>query len=226
MQFDASSIASVATSVIIFSLVSTFLPRESLWIVAIAYIVIFAMFTSLLQRLRNRKRAPEAKGTVLIRSNEKAVMEIVMRDQELFRELSKQTWGMLLMMLISLPIFFIIIPVLHPWIISNDVTIVERFLRNLAFYSIISCIMYAMRLVFMPKKMIIPITKYEILSTGIKCNRIWIPFPLDKKRYRIAIDHRRGFVEIHDLRTNQVHRLYSEDAHKLYSLIEKHGFKK
>lgn len=227
MSLNVSSLVVYVLPLILFSLVSTFLPREYTWIVFIIYTIIVVALMSLVSKIRTKKRIREVKGTMLLRSDEKNTMEVIMRDRELFRELNKQTWGFLIVMFASFLLLFTVVPMLNNLLIPDEsLPHLERFIRYLTFYGVMWGIMYGLRIIFMPKKMLIPVTRYEVLSTGIKCGGLWIPFPLDEKRYRINVNHMRGFVEIHDLKLNQVHRLYATDTHKLQSLIEKYGLKR
>ncbi|MEM4848079.1 MAG: DUF2208 family protein, partial [Ignisphaera sp.] len=213
--------------IVVFSLISTFLPREYLMIVVIIYAFAYTIIMNTIQRIKVKKRVPEGKGVVLLRSNEKAVMDIVMRDQELFRELGKQTRGLFIWFIATLPIIFLVMPVLSSIVLSTGAeSFSEKFLRYLILYAIMWSIMYGLRLISMPRKMLIPVTKYEVHSIGIKYGNMWIQFPLDQERYKVISNHKRGFIEIYDAKTGQAYRFYSEDTQKLYSLIERYGLKK
>uniref|UniRef100_A0A7C2ZP00 DUF2208 domain-containing protein n=1 Tax=Ignisphaera aggregans TaxID=334771 RepID=A0A7C2ZP00_9CREN len=227
VQINITSIASTIVFITVFSLISTFIPRDYLWVAAVVYFVIMFTLLTLLQRIRARRSMPESRGVALLRSNEKAVMDIMMKDSELFRELSSQSWRMFIPLIISLPLLYFVTQVLYGLVVNNSTApFHERFVRYLAYYASLSGIMYVIRFVFMPKKMIMPITKYEVYSTGIKYGSMWILFPLDLSRYSVSVDYKRRFVDIYDKKTSQVLRLYAEDPGKLYSLIERHGLRK
>lgn len=227
MRIDAMQMVNTVVWIVVFSLISTFLPREYLMVVVIIYAFAYTIIMSAMQRIRAKKRVPEGKGVVLLRSNEKAVMDIVMRDQELFRELGKQTRGLFIWFIATLPIVFLVMPTLSSIVLGSEVTsFSEKFLRYLILYAIMWSLMYGLRLISMPRKMLIPVTKYEIHSIGIKYGNMWIQFPLDQERYKVISNHKRGFIEIYDVKTGQAYRFYSEDPQKLYSLIERYGLKK
>lgn len=223
---DIRSLALNLVALLLFSLISTFVPKDYIWFIFIIYAIIIVIFTGLLTKVKLKRKEGNAKGTLLFKTDEKSTMELVMRDNELIKELNKQTRGFFLILIVSLLLLFIVVPRLYSILILDiDIPPLERFLRYLGFYGIMWGIMYGVRAVFMPKRMIMPVTKYEVLSTGIRYGRTAISFPLDQKRYKVYVDHKRGFVELHDLRTNQAHRLYTQDTHKLYSLIEKYGLR-
>lgn len=223
-----SKITTVAINILpllFFSTVSTFIPRENVWIVFLLYTIALISIISLIPRIRARKISTESKGSIVFRCDEKIVMNIVMRDQELFNELRKQMRGTFLLMIIPFVLWFIIIPPLSNILIIDNASYLEKFLRYLVFYGIMWGLIYAMRYVLMPKKIVIPVTKYEVFTTGIRYSNAWISFPIDKNRYEINIDYKRSFIEIYDRNTKQVHRLYTNDVYKLQSLIEKYGQK-
>lgn len=213
--------------IIVFSLISTFLPREYLMVVVIIYAFAYTIIMSTMQKIRSKKRIPEGKGIVLLKSNEKTVMDIVMRDQELFRELSKQTRGLFIWFIATLPIVFLVMPTLSSIVLGSEATsFIEKFLRYSILYAIMWSVMYGLRLLSMPRKMLVPVTKYEVHSIGIKYGNMWIQFPLDQERYKVTSNHKRGFIEIYDTKMGQAYRFYSEDPQKFYSIIEKYGLKK
>lgn len=222
------SLATTIVSIIFFSLISTLLPKEfPIWIIFILYTIMTMILILFLQKFKAKRKVAEIKGVSVFKVDEKNVMDIAMRDQELLHEISRQSGRMFLYMLILIIFMFSIIPYIHGTIlnIGDSISVQEKFLRYLAFYSILWGLMYILRLIIMPKKMLMPITRYEVFSTGIKAGSTWINFPLDKKRYKINIDHKRGYIEIYDLKSRYAHRFYSNDTYKLYTLIEKYGLR-
>ncbi|MEM1526094.1 MAG: DUF2208 family protein [Ignisphaera sp.] len=227
MRVDKIQIINTVIWIIVFSLISTFLPREYLMIVIIIYAFAYTIIINSMQRIKSKKKTPEGKGVVLLRSNEKTVMDIVMRDQELFRELGKQTRGLFIWFIATLPIVFLVMPTLSSMVLGSEVTsFIEKFLRYSILYTIMWSVMYGLRLISMPRKMLVPVTKYEVHSIGIKYGNMWIQFPLDQERYKVIPNHKRGFIEIYDTKMGQAYRFYSEDSQKLFSIIEKYGLKK
>lgn len=224
MNSKATSIALTILPLLFFSIVSTFLPRENLWIVFLLYTIALITLMSLMPRIRSRKITSGSKGTLLFRCDEKAVMDIVMRDQELFNEIRKQMRSTFIFMMVPFILWFIIIPPLSNILIIDSAPYLEKFLRYLAFYGIMWGMMYGLRYILMPKRIVIPLTRYEVLSTGIRYANVWIPFPMDKNRYSVRVDHKKGYIEIHDKNSKQVYRLYTTDTYKLQSIVEKYGF--
>lgn len=226
------SVINSVVGIVLFALISTFVPRDYLMIVVLAYFFAYTIILSMIQRLRFRRKVAEVKeGAVLLKVDEKGAMDIFMRDQELMKELSKQMRGTFIMLMASILVAFLIIPMINPLIFGADVqSFVEKFLRYLLFYAIMWGIMQGLRFISMPKKMLIPVTNYEVRTTGIKYGgaygSAWILFPLDQRRYKVVVNPRRGFVEIHDDRAGQVLRFYAEDVDKLRSIIEKYGLRK
>jgi len=229
---DVIYIVNSLIGIVLFAFLSTLLPRDYLIIVVIAYVLMYTAILSSIQRLRSKKKIPKtATTTTLFKVNERVSMDLILRDQELVKELNKQLWGMIFMLVASMLIVFLVIPLINSMIFgSGDQPFTERFLRYLVFYTIMWGFMYGLRVVFMPKKMVIPITKYEVYTTGIRYGgsygNTWITFPLDQKRYRVHVDRRRGFVEIYDVKASQALRFYTEDVDKLHSIIERYGLRR
>jgi len=229
---DTLTIVNNVIGIVLFALLSTLIPREYLFIVVIVYVFAYTAILSTVQRLRFRKKISDVKeGPTLFKIDEKTSMDLVMKDQELVQELSKQMRGTFIMLIASIIIAFLVIPLISPIILGTDVqSFIEKFLRYFLFYTVMWGLMQGLRIAFMPKKMVIPVTKYEIKSTGIKYGgaygSAWILFPLDQKRYKVAVNQKRGFIEIHDVKANQALRFYAEDIEKLRSLIEKYGLRR
>lgn len=227
MRINILSLASGIVSLMFFSTVSAFLyDRFPLWILFVLYSIIIMTITLYLQRFRLRKKSVEAQGTPLLKVDEKKVIDIAMRDNELIREIGKQSRGLMIYLLLLIIFMLTFFPYLGDIILRNlGSDYLERFLRYLIFYGILWLIMFGVRFIVMPRKMLMPITRYEVYSTGLKMGSLWIAFPLDKNKFSVKVDHRRGFVEIYDNNTGYTYRLYSDDTYKLHTLIEKYGLR-
>ncbi|HIP57183.1 MAG TPA: DUF2208 domain-containing protein [Ignisphaera aggregans] len=230
---DKSKILNVLTSMIfilIFSAISTFVPREYFGIVFAIYLVSVLVIMLIVPRFMMRKRSAKIvhKGSILMRSRQKEVIEVLARDRMLSAELKSQGIRMLGTMILPIVIWFVLsIPLLNiivpPTATQNAI---ETFLRYVIFYSVLFGVMYILRYILMPKRLIIPVFEFEVRESGIVGpGALAIPFPLDTERYEISYDVRRSYVEIYDRRTKQAFRLYTSDVYKLKNIIEKHAIK-
>ncbi|ADM28006.1 membrane protein [Ignisphaera aggregans DSM 17230] len=214
---------------IFFATVSTFVPPNWTFVVFLLYTIVFLSIASIIPQLRARKKASEAGGNVILRSNEQEVLKLITKDTQLSDEIKSQLTSTMILFIAPFIIWYIVSITIYPILIpqnSGNIDLMQRFLRNLIFYGILMGIFQGLRMVTMPKKMIIAITKYEIRNVGLKLGSIFIPFPIDLKRYSISVDHKRCFVEIFDRSSRQAFRLYATDPQKIISIIERYGMSK
>ncbi len=219
----------IVIPLIFFAAVTTFIPPNWIFVVFLLYTIVFLSITSIIPRLRARKKALEAGGNVILRSNEQEVLKLIAKDTQLSNELKPQLTSTMILFITSFIIWYIVSITIYPMLIPQnikDLDLMQRFLRNLIFYGILMGIFQGLRIVTMPKKMIIAITKYEIRNVGIKLGSVFIPFPIDLRRYSISINHKRCFVEIFDKYSKQAFRLYATDPQKIISVIERYGIPK
>ena len=231
---NRSKILNIATSLIfilVFSALSTFVPRKYFGIVFAIYLVSILAIMVIVPRIMMRKRSTKIvhEGSILMRSRQKEVIEILSRDSKLLSaELKSQGVRMLGTMIVPLLVWFVLsIPLLNIIMPSTATqNSIETFLRYVIFYSVLFGVMYILRYILMPKRLIIPVFEFEVRESGIVGpGALAIPFPLDTERYEISYDVRRSYVEIYDRRTKQAFRLYTSDVYKLKNIIEKHAIK-
>lgn len=219
----------VLVSTVFFALVSTFTPQDLIWIVFLLYTMIFMSLSATLPRILSRKRHGDVKGAILLKINRQEVVRIMMRDQEIDREIKPQLLASLAMLPLSIIVWILASYTIFPYLIPasrDSVTKLELFTRYLVFYAVLVGLMRIISHLFMPKRMLIPLNSYEIRSGGIKSGSIVIPFPMDPNRYEVTVNHRRSFIDIHDRKSKQTYRLYVSDVDKVESFIRKHGFQK
>ena len=230
---NRSKILNIATSLIfilVFSALSTFVPRKYFGIVFAIYLVSVLAIMVIVPRIMMRKRSTKIvhEGSILMRSRQKEVIEILSRDKLLSAELKSQGVRMLGTMILPLLVWFVLsIPLLNIIMPSTATqNSIETFLRYVIFYSVLFGVMYILRYLLMPKKLIIPVFEFEVRESGIVGpGTLAIPFPLNTERYEISYNARRSFVEIYDKQTKQAFRLYTNDVYRLKNIIEKHAIK-
>ncbi len=230
---DKSKILNVISPlafILVFSALSTFVPREYFSLVFAVYLIAIFAVMMIVPRIMAKKRGAKImlEGSVLMRAKQKEVLELASRDKMLTVELKSQTMRMFGMMFLPILIWFAVSVPLFSILIPSSVPrgTLEMFLRYVAFYTILFGLMYALRFVLTPKKMVIPVFEFEIRESGvIGSGGLAIPFPLDTKRYEVAYDMKRGFVEIYDKRSKQAFRFYANDVYKLKSIIERYALR-
>lgn len=230
---NKSKILNIGTSlvfILVFSALSTFVPREYFGIVFAIYLVSVLAIMLIVPRFMMRKRSVKIvhQGSILMRSRQREVIEILSRDKMLSAELKSQGIRMLGTMILPIVVWFALSVPLFNIIMPSTPTqnAIETFLRYVIFYSVLFGSMYILRYLLMPKKLIIPVFEFEVRESGIVGpGTLAIPFPLDTKRYELSYDVKRSFIEIYDKQTKQAFRLYTSDVYKLKSIIEKHAIK-
>jgi uncharacterized membrane protein len=228
---DKGKIIALVTTIIslvFFAMISTFVPQDFIWIVFLLYALIFMSLSMSLPRILQRKHS-DIKGATLLKADRQEVMKIIMKDQEIDKELKPQIIASLALLPLSIVIWIMASYFVFPYLIPSlreTVTKLELFIRFLAFYGILIGLTRIISYFLTPKKMIMPINSYEIRSGGIKAGSIVIPFPIDINRYEILVNRKRSFIDIYDRKTKQVYRFYVSDIGKAESLIQKHGLQK
>ncbi len=212
-----------------FALVGTFVPSSWTFVVFLLYTIVFLTIASIIPQLRTRKKALEAGGNIILKSNEQEVIKLITKDLQLSNEIRSQLISTMILFIVPFIIWYIVSMTIYPILIPQNregIDLIQLFLRNLIFYGILMGIFQGLRIITMPRKMIIAITRYEIRNVGMKLGSIFIPFPIDLRRYSISVDHKRSFVEIFDKSSKQAFRLYATDPKKIFSVIEKYGMPK
>ncbi len=230
---DKSQILNVISSlafIFAFSALSTFVPRQYFSLVFAVYLVAVFAVMMIVPRIMAKKRGTKImlEGSVLMRARQKEVLELASRDKILTAELKSQTIRMFGMMFLPILIWFAVSIPLFNVLIPSSIPrgTLEMFIRYVVFYTILFGLMYALRFALTPKKMVIPVFEFEIRESGIiGSGGLAILFPLDTKRYKVAYDLRRGFVEIYDKRSKQAFRFYANDVYKLKNIIERYALR-
>ncbi len=231
-MIDRSKILTITmtlTSMVFFAFVSTFIPQDFIWIVFLLYAMIFMSLSMTLPRILSRRKYGDVKGAILFKADRQEIMKIMMRDQEVDREIKPQVVASLTLLPLSIVIWIIASYTVFPYLIpaSRDtITRSELFIRYLIFYATLIGLMRIVTYFFTPKRILIPLNNYEIRSGGIKSSSIIIPFPIDRNRYEVTVNHKRSFIDIYDKKTKQIYRLYVPDINKAELFIQKHGFQK
>lgn len=223
------TIVMTLVSMVFFAFISTFIPQNFIWIVFLLYTMIFMSLSMTLPRILSRRKHGDIKGAILFKANRQEVMKIMMRDQEIDREIKPQVIASLVLLPLSIIMWIIASYTLFPYLIptSHDsIAKSELFIRYLIFYAILIGLMRIVTHFSMPKRMLIPLNNYEIRSGGIKSGSIIIPFPIDRNRYDVIVNHKRSFIDIYDRKTKQIYRLYVPDIGKVELFIQKHGLQK
>lgn len=230
-MMDRSRILTVLTTVaslVFFAFISTFIPQDYTWIVFLLYALIFMSLSMTLPRILIRRHS-DIKGTVLLKADRQEIMKIMMKDQEIDKEIKPQVMSSLALLPLSIVIWIIASYTVFPYLIPSSrdlITKSELFIRYLIFYGILIGLMRVIAYFFTPKRMLIPLNYYEIRSGGIKAGSVIIPFPIDLNRYEVMVNRKRSFIDIYDRRTRQVYRLYVSDISKAEAFIQRHGFQK
>jgi len=216
--------------VVIFSLISTYVPRQYFYIVIFIYLIALMSIMSIVPRLRQKKIAASIanSGPILMRVDSKEGLDMLSKDTALAQEMKSFMGRWILWLVIPFILWFTVFGALRNLLVPASVPrgSVEMFVRYLILFSILSGIMYGLRYVVMPRKMIIPITQFEVRRSGIISSGFSIKFPIDTKRYEIRYDVSRGFVEIYDKTSRQAYRFYTRDPVRLRELIERYGVEK
>ncbi len=228
MRFDVKSVLSSMLFVVLFSLISTYVPPQYVGYVFIAYFVVILIAMTVIPKIRSKKVSTQIamSGSVLMKVSQQEVLSIASRDVELSKEMKQMMTRFLLFTFVPLLLWFSLFQILRSVIIPGiEIDKLELFVRYLAFYGIVIASMYALRYALMPRKMIIAVMSYEVRRGGIVGVNpsISIPFPLDRNRYTVHYDLRRGFVEIFDRKSRQALRFYASDPAKLKDIIERYG---
>ncbi len=220
------TLAPMVITIIVFSLISTFIPPNYIYIANIVYVIVFMFVMMAIPRLLAKRKSIEIKGTLILKASPREVMNLMLKDVELEKELKPQFTAMILMTFIPLILWFLLAGfinnILSP-IMSASNGFTQRFIGYVAFYSILFGIIRIVTYFITPKKMIMPINSYEIRSDGIKAGGFVLTFPIDLSRYKIFIDTRRGFFEIFDKSTRYAYRFYVPDVTKIKNVLEKYG---
>ncbi|MEM0153791.1 MAG: DUF2208 family protein [Ignisphaera sp.] len=216
-------------SIVFFAFVSTFIPQDFIWVVFLLYTMIFMSLSMALPRILSKRRYGDVKGAILLKADRQEVAKIMMKDQEIDKEIKPQVIASLALLPLSIVIWIIASYTVFPYIVPvsrNLIAKSELFIRYLVFYGVLIGLMRIVTYFFMPKRMLVPLNSYEIRSGGIKSGSITILFPIDTNRYEVAINHKRSFIDIYDRRTKQIYRLYVADINRAETVIQKHGFQK
>jgi uncharacterized membrane protein len=89
---DKGKIIALVTTIIslvFFAMISTFVPQDFIWIVFLLYALIFMSLSMSLPRILQRKHS-DIKGATLLKADRQEVMKIMMKDQEIDKELKPQ----------------------------------------------------------------------------------------------------------------------------------------
>jgi len=221
------NIVSSIAFVVVFSLVSTYVPRQYFYVVIFVYLIALMSIMSIVPRLRQKKIAASIanSGPILMRVDSKEGLDMLSKDTALAQEMKSFMGRWILWLIIPFILWFTVFGALRNLLIPPSIPrgSIEMFERYLILFSILSGIMYGLRYVMMPRKMIIPVTQYEVRRSGIISSGFSIKFPIDTKRYEIRYNIARGFVEIYDKSSRQAYRFYTRDPVKLRELIERYG---
>jgi uncharacterized membrane protein len=213
-------------TILLFSAISTYAPREYFWPISILYVIAYMSLAMLVPRLLSKKKAMEIKGSLILKAVPQEVMNLVSKDAELEKELKPQITAVILMSIIPLVIWFafagIIQSLLLQALINSNIHYM-KFLGYVIFYSLLIGIIRVITYFITPKKMLMLINSYEIRSDGIKAGGFIITFPLDRQRYSMEINARRGFFEIYDKATRYAYRFYVSDMNKVKMVLEKYS---
>lgn len=212
-------------TIIVFSSISTFIPSEYIGIANVVYIIVFMIIAMIIPRIIMRKKSVEIKGVLILRATPQEIMNLMLKDDKLEKELRPQYVAMLLMTIIPLILWFslagVISNALSPLIKAGNT--LHRFVGYIIFYSALIGIIRIVTYFITPKKMIMPINSYEIRSDGIKASGLVLTFPIDSNRYQANIDMKRSFFEIIDKSTRYAYRFYVSDIIKARNALEKYG---
>jgi len=217
----------IASSVIIISLISTFSPQQHIGIIFILYFVTYIVLIWMIQRVKRDKNVDVRKLKPLVKVSREEIVKAVERDAELGREMSQQMSRVSLSIVPLLIIGLIFSPLRDFYLnLAQRFEYIDQSLRTFAgyimLYSTLTIIAQTMRIVAMPRKNIVPVlNEYLVGREGIYSKGLFIPFPLDRTRFVVEANMRRGFVEIYDRHTSQAYRFYSNDVRKILDIIEK-----
>jgi len=218
----------IVSSIIVISLISTFSPQQYVVTIFVLYIVVSYMIFWIIQRMRRGKKVDVKKIKPLVKVSREEIVKAVERDAELGREISQLVSRMVLSILSMPIIFWFIFPPLKDFYMSlaHQFAYMDQLLRTFAgyimLYSTLTIMAHAMRVVVMPRKNIMPVlNEYIVGREGIYSKDIFISFPLDRTRFVVEVNIKRGFVEIYDRHTNQAYRFYSNDVKKIVDIIER-----
>jgi len=217
----------IVSSIIAISLISTFSPQQYVGIIFILYFVAYMVVIWMIQSVRRGKNVDMKKLKPLVKVSREEIVKAVERDAELSREMSQQLSRVFLSMVPLLVIWFIFSPLKDFYLnLAQRFAYTDQSLRTFAgyimLYSTLTIIAQAMRIAVMPRKNIVPVlNEYLVGREGIYSKGIFIPFPLDRTRFVVETNIKRGFVEIYDRHTRQAYRFYSNDVRKILDIIEK-----
>jgi len=214
--------------ILVFSAISTYVPPGSswFWLISILYILIFMTFATIIPRLTTKRKAMEIKGSVVAKASSEEILNLMSRDMELGKELSRQSMFMILMLIVPLLMWFIFAGMIQSYLLQPFMTNSEHYMRFLGyviFYSLLIGIIRGVTYFTTPKKLIMLVNSYEIRSDGIKAGNLVIKFPIDERRYSVEINAHRGFFEIYDKTTRYAYRFYISDVDKVRIALGKYG---
>jgi len=219
----------IAFSIITFSLISTFLPQHHIVTLFILYFVILTILARIVKWMRRGKNVDVKKIKPLVKVSREEIVKAIERDIELSREVAQQIYRMPLLVVSMIIIWLIFSPLMKDFYMNLVQRLVHidqltTFVGYVMLYSTLTIIAQAMRIAIMPKKNIVPVlNEYLVGREGIYSKGLFIPFPLDRTRFVVEANMRRGFVEIYDRHTRQAYRFYSNDVRKILDIIEKAG---
>jgi len=228
-KYKLTNLFLIASSIIVISLISTFSPQQYVGIIFILYFVTYMALIWMIQRAGRDKNVDVRKLKPLVKVSREEIVKAVERDAELGREMSQQMSRLTLMVFLPIIFFFIFPPLKDFYLnLAQRFAYMDQSLRTfvgyIMLYSTLTIIAQVMRIIVMPRKNIVPVlNEYLVGREGIYSRGLFISFPLDRTRFVVEVNMKRGFVEIYDRHTGQAYRFYSNDVRKILDIIEKTG---
>jgi len=221
--------------VLMYSLVAAFFPQYFFVVFLLFLATIFgiSIYGSLKHKVSG-KAAEILQGRKLY--TEKNAMNLLVKDPEGVRELSRQvkySFLPLLLLPVYMFLFYLYGNFALPYFTQGKIIIVNdtitRFIGYLIMYEMLMSIGYSVNTLIRRKTggMLMVPANYEVTDKGIIGRGVVIPFPLDK--YNVTMDLKRRFVQLEPLEkkgmTKMIIRLYASDIEKLVKIIERYGLK-
>jgi len=221
--------------VLVYSLVAAFFPQY--------FFVVFLLFLATIFGISiysSLKHKISGKATEILQGrklySEKNAMNLLVKDPEGVRELSRQvkySFLPLLLLPVYMFLFYLYGNFALPYFTQGEIVIVNdmvtRFIGYLIMYEMLMSIGYSVNTLIRRKTggMFMVPASYEVTDKGIIGRGVVIPFPLDK--YNVTMDLKRKFVQLEPLEkrgmTKMIIRLYASDIEKLVKVIERYGLK-